>query len=125
MRPVTVSYALSGPIPAGSYTLTADGFVSDAPLVRFELLWRRQGSSDDMPIVAFEHQYPGNPVTFSQYEQTLRGERVPSSGGDLLVLRISLAGGAPIENAAYVPVGEIRDENLPPGARFLTIDLPR
>jgi hypothetical protein len=113
---------LSGPIPAGDYHLIADGFLSDAPLVRFELLWRRRGSSEDMPIVTFEHQYPANPVTFSQYEETRRGEQVPSSGGDLLVLRMSLIGGAPQEQAAYVPVGEIFE--APQGARFLTIDIP-
>jgi hypothetical protein len=123
VRPVTVGYTLSGPIPAGPYHLIADGFVSDQPVVRFEILWRRAGTSDEMPIVIFEHQYPANPVTFSQYEETQQGAAVPARDGDLLVLRMGLVGGAPVEQAAYVPVGEIQD--APAGARFLTIDIPR
>lgn len=123
MRPVTVGYRLSGPIPAGSYHLIADGFISDEPVVRFELLWRRQGTSDETPIVTFEHRYPAPPITFSQYEETQRGTEVPARDGDLLVLRMSLVGGSPQDQAAYVPVGEIQD--APAGARFLTFDIPR
>ena len=123
MRPVTVAYRLSGPIPAGSYHLIADGFVSDEPVVRFEILWRRAGTADDMPIVTFEHRYPAPPVTFAQYEETLGGAQVPAADGDLLVLRVTLIGGTPQDQAAYVPIGEILQ--APQGARFLSLDLPR
>lgn len=123
MRPVTVGYRLSGPIPAGSYHLIADGFISDEPLVRFEILWRRAGTADDVPIVTFEHRYPAPPVTFAQYEETQPGAQVPARDGDLLVLRMNLIDGNPQDQAAYVPVGEI--QQAPAGARFLTIDIPR
>lgn len=123
MRPVTVAYRLSGPIPAGAYHLIADGFISDEPVVRFEILWRRQGTSEDLPIVTFEHRYPAPPTTFAQYEETQAGAQVPARDGDLLVFQMSLIGGTPQDQAAFVPIGEIRQ--APAGARFLTIDLPR
>jgi hypothetical protein len=81
------------------------------------------GTPCDTVIVAFHNQFAASPTGAAlagQYDGTAQGMAVPSSPGDQLVLRLSLAADSPA-SSRFIPYGE-----LPSSAsmRWITLHIP-
>lgn len=118
-RSLEAAYTLSGPIPAGTWTLVADGIILQAVDVTFEIVWRHGGS--DTVLASFEQHFdplPDGGYRAQAYERTAEIDEVAATAGDLLVFRY--AGRNSELMMAYIPNG---DGDLV-GGRIPFLDLP-
>jgi hypothetical protein len=93
---------LVAPVPAGTWHLSAAGFVTEAVDVHFELIHRKDATDDS--LCTWDHHFdPAPDGTFPAmpFEADASCAAVP---GDLLVLRYS--GQSAANNEAYIPDGE-------------------
>lgn len=110
-----------GDVPAGSWTLVADGIITATVDVQFDLLWRRDGR-DDVVIATWTETFEplgGGAFDAQPYEVTADGPAIDWEPGDLLVFRYEGTGtDVPM---AYVPNGEGERAS----GRIPYIDLPQ
>ncbi len=98
-------FALAGDIPAGTWTLIADGIITDAVDVTFDLLVRRDGV--DTTLATWEQHFDprgGGNFDAQIYEVTAPCEAVVYAPGDQLVFRYT--GDNSTAQMAYIPNGD-------------------
>lgn len=120
-RSLEAEYLLVDFVPAGEWTLVADGIITAPVDVTFEILWRRDGRDDVLLASWMTHFEPlgGGSFDAQAYEVTAVGPRVDREPGDRLVFRYTGTGtDVPM---AYVPNGDGARHN----GRIPYIDLPR
>jgi hypothetical protein len=126
---VEAPYALSAPLPAGSWGLTGDGAVAGTGVtsatVRFEVRWRKQGAPDDsgdVIVAAVEHTFVrdlNNPFAAIPYFAQLPGQAAAAAPGDLLILRTTFVAGDP--TALFILNGDGKYN----GGQIPRLDLPK
>jgi hypothetical protein len=111
---------LVGPIPAGAWTLVADGIIIEPVDAQFDLIWRAGGV--DTPLAIWTHHFdPQPPGNFDAvaYEETKLAAPVPAEPGDLLILRYQAMNAT--VNMAYIPNGDGANSN----GRIPNLTLPQ
>lgn len=126
--PLEAAYALSGPVPAGTYGLVGDGIVTGDSAtdveVRFEVLWRAKGQAPPAgtPLATFQHRFvrdPANRFGAVRYDGQAAGAAAGAPAGDQLVLRVTAVGGS--VGAMYI----LNGDGATAGGRIPRLDLPR
>lgn len=110
------------PVPAGTYTLVADGIITASVDVTFELIWRRSGSAD-VVLATFQHHFDprgGGNFDAVPFEETATGPAIDwtEGAGDQLVFRYT--GANSVSTMAYIPNGDGASAN----GRIPNITLP-
>ncbi len=126
------SYALAGPIPAGTWSIIGDGLLAGDTAssidIRFEVVLRPLASEGDaggvgpeQPIVVFQHHFvrdPNNRFGAVAYSDQGQGVAATARAGDLLVWRMVGVRGDP--GAIFIPNGDGPNT----GGRIPRLDLP-
>lgn len=106
-RPQEAEFSLVDGVPAGRYTLVADGIITGAVDVTFEVIWRRGGEpSRDVVLATWQHRFEPRPDGTYDAQPLELGADVSAityEPGDQLVWRYNGIGTTPM---AYVPNGE-------------------
>lgn len=103
-------FDLLGDIRAGTWTLVADGIITESVDVTFELLVRRGGT--DLPLASWDHHFdPRGGGNFDAviYEDTAAVDEVVYEDGDQLIFRYSA--GDTVAAMAYIPNGDGARQN--------------
>jgi hypothetical protein len=119
--PLEAPFTLRAPLPAGTWTLVADGIIIEPVDVLFEVLVRPAGGGADVMLFAVEHHFDpigGGVFDAVPFETTFEA---PAAGGagDGLIFRYSSVGPSTIE-MAYVPNGDGEEHN----GRIPFLELP-
>jgi hypothetical protein len=103
--PLEATFALRGPIDAGTWHIVADAIVIQEVDVLLELVWRHGGT--DAAIASWQHHFVPQASGFDAvpFEATAAAAAVPAQTGDLLVFRYGVTGGATIP-MAWIPNGD-------------------
>ncbi|MCB9562289.1 MAG: hypothetical protein H6709_08440 [Kofleriaceae bacterium] len=120
-RSQSAAYELVADVPAGTWTLVADGIITDSVDVTFEILWRK-ASGTDVPIVTWQQHFDplgGGNYDATPYEVTGDGPAITYAAGDQLVFRYT--GDGTTTQMAYIPDGDGALAN----GRIPYIDLPQ
>lgn len=120
-RSLEASYELLADVPAGTWTLVADGIITASVDVNFQIIWRRPDGTYTIIAEWDTHFDPrgGGDFTAQAYEVTAQGQAIDVTDGDELVFRYEGTGtDIPM---AYIPNGDGPEQ----GGRFPYIDLPR
>ncbi len=120
-RFLEASYELIADVPAGTWTLVADGIITASVDVNFQLIWRRPAGGD-VALAAWDHHFDprgGGDFTAQPLELTADGPAIDFTGGDQLIFRYE--GTGTTIPMAYIPNGE--GERM--GGRIPYIDLPQ
>jgi hypothetical protein len=103
--PREATFALIDAIPAGTWTLVADGIITASVDVTFEILWRR--GATEQPIASWQQHFDprgGGNFDAQPFEESAAGPAVEYAPGDLLVLRYD--GEGTNVGMAYIPNGD-------------------
>ena len=113
-------FRLLDDIPAGTWTLVADGIITYPVDVEFELIYRRP--SGDTAIGTWNQHFDPLPQGFDAqaYEVSIDAPAFSWTDGDQLVFRYTGTGTQPNQPMAYVPNGDGFRAN----GRIPYIDLP-
>jgi hypothetical protein len=106
-------------LPAGSWTLVADGIILQSVDVLFEVVVRRAGG--DVPVVSWQHHFDPRSEGFAAvpFEESATGPAVKRRAGDILLFRYT--GNNATSMNAYVPNGDGPRQS----GRFPNLTLPR
>ena len=116
--PLEAPFTLAAPLPAGGWTLVADGIVIEPVDVRFEVLVRAGTAATS--LLSVDHHFepaPGGTFDAVPFETSFSAEAA-GAAGDLLVLRFSAMNAT--REMSYIPNG---DGTLANG-RIPFLDLP-
>jgi hypothetical protein len=106
-RSLEAAFELEADVPAGTWTLVADGIITASVDVNFRIIWRKASGDDDVIIAEWDQHFDprgGGDFTAQAYEVTAEGERIDYSQGDELIFRYEGTGtDIPM---AYIPNGE-------------------
>src|SRR5688572_11596788 len=115
---------LVGPIPAGQWHLIGDGIVLDGADIRYDMIWRHDGSDTILWTLThhFEPRTGENPFPATPFEADIDGAAANARAGDQLVWRFTaLAPDAGTSRNAFIPNGDGARAN----GRIPSIKLPR
>lgn len=113
-------FLLLDDIPAGTWTLVADGIIVYPVDVEFELIYRR--ASGDTAIGTWNTHFDPLPDGFDAqpYEVTVTAPAFSFTEGDQLIFRYTGTNTQPNQPMAYVPNGD----GIRANGRIPYIDLP-
>jgi hypothetical protein len=114
---------LGGPIPAGTWHLVGDGIVIQSCVIRYEVLWRHDGS--DTTLFSVSHDFDplkgSGQFDATPFETDVAGEAAPAHAGDQLVWRFSTDAGDAGTGVTFVPNGDGMNSH----GRIPSLTLPR
>lgn len=99
---------LVAPVSAGTYTLVADGIITNPVDVTFELIWRRPGSADTVLATFQQHFDPRGGGNFDAipFEASADGPAIDyvEGMGDQFIFRYT--GTNSVSSMSYIPNGD-------------------